>query len=163
MSLTARQAVVAYPHTFFAEGPHGEIQRADLLDPTKTDSNVIALIQYLLDRGHIIGFTAIRSDHHDDSNLNPTPPHVGTHAGGFGVDCWPLNSPNAGDWVAADGLKPFLADAAAFPGIYQIGLAGTSDTEENREATGLPYEVPQRPDCFSDGGADHIHLGVRAA
>ncbi len=158
VSPATRLKVVNSPLTKLSDS-----QRSDLLDEGKTDSNLVALLEYLIDRGHAIGVTACVSDHHDDSALNPTPPHVGTHAGGFAVDCWPLNTATAGDWVPADGLKPFLADAAAFPGIYQIGLAGTADTEANREATGLPYEVPERPDCFSDSGDDHLHLGVRPA
>lgn len=151
MSIEARQALVDHPHTFF----QAQSQRDDLLDPAKTQTELIALLAYLVGKGHIIEFTAVRSDHHDDSELNPIPPHTGTHAGGFAADCWPLATAKAGDYLdAADKrLRSFLVDAQNAPCYHQTGLAGSAFTPPNMMAAG--------PEAFEDDGADHIHLGCR--
>lgn len=145
MSIQVRQSLVAHPHTIF----QSDGQRQDLLNPAKTQTGLIALLLELVQKGHIILFTAIRSDHHDDSALGE---HC--HANGFCADVWPLNSVNATDYIDAgdDRFAAFLSDAKRSLWLYQIGLAGTADTHANRLAAG--------PTVFDDDGADHIHLGA---
>jgi hypothetical protein len=153
MSQQARQAVVDSPHTIF----QADSQRSDLLDTTKTDSNLIALVQFLLDRGHIIGFTAVNTDHHYDGTTE--------HSAGLAFDGWPMNSTTPGDWVTD--LKPYLNDVAAFPGIRNIGLAGSAYTPDNVAATGLVetqnVESASAAVVFHDDGADHVHHDVHPA
>lgn len=153
MSIQARQALVASPNTIFQK----QSQRDDLLSPETTQTGLIALLSELVDKGHIIEFTAIKSDHHNDSDLNPTPPHEGTHFGGFAADCWPLASTRPGDYLdAGDGrFQAFLRDCASAAYLFQIGLAGSALAAVNRQAAG--------PTCFPDDGGDHVHIGVRAA
>lgn len=148
MSLKVRQFIVDHKNTIF----RAQCQRDDLLDPARTQTGLIALIVELLQRGHILEFTAIRSDHHDDSNLDPTPPYVGTHAGGFAFDCWPLASPSPGDYLDASEPRfgAFLADAAASPWHFQTGLAGSALCTANVQAAG--------PGEFTDSGGDHVHV-----
>lgn len=150
MSIQAREQLVNHPHAIFER----DSQRADLLNPALTQTELVALLLDILGKGHIVLFTAVRSDHHDDSGLNPAPPHVGTHAGGFAADTWPLASTRATDFLDASDsrLQSYLRDAAQSPWLLQIGLAGSADTAQDRAAAGSTV--------FSDGGADHIHLGA---
>jgi len=143
MSQEARQALVDSPNTFFT----ADSQRSDLLDETITQTGLIALLSDLVAKGHIIEFTAIKTDHSDDSALG-----LHCHFNGYCADLWPLRSRTAGDWIVADNLGPFCANAAADPCLFQIGLAGTAWTPKAIAAAG--------PTCFHDDGADHIHLGA---
>lgn len=148
MSLAARQWVIDHPHTIF----RSQSQKDDLLDPSRTQTGLIALIVHLLGRGHIIEFTAIRADHGDDTGLNPTPPYVGTHGGGFAFDSWPLATPSEGDYLSATDARfaAYLRDAADCPFHFQTGLAGTAYCSLAISAAG--------PGEFHDDGADHVHL-----
>jgi len=123
-------------------------QRSDLMDPDMTNTDLIAL---MLDVTKNVYWevTAVRSDHHDDSGLG-----LHSHANGYCLDGWPLNSKTAGDYMDPDSLsfEAALRFARNSSWLYQIGLAGTADTEPNREAAG--------PTVFSDSGADHVHLGA---
>jgi len=145
MSLEARQALVDSPFTIF----QAESQRTDLLDPAMTQTGLIALLGGLVAKQYFILFTAIRSDHHDDSALG-----LHCHANGYCADCWVNNSASAQDY--ADAMAPrfeiFLESAAASPWIFQIGLAGSAWTPTNVAAAGET--------CFEDDGGDHIHLGA---
>lgn len=149
MSMQARDALVNGPNTKFQRNT----QRTDLLNPNLTQTDLIALLLALVAKGHIILFTAVRTDHHDDSGLGRPPEYVGTHAHGWAADVWPLNSPDPTDYIDAGDPRfaQFLEDAAASPWLHQIGLAGTADTPANRAAAGATV--------FSDDGADHVHLG----
>lgn len=144
MSLQARKWLVAHPNTIFQR----QSQRDDLLDLNKTKTENVALLIELVKKGHIIEFTAIKSDHHDDSALGE---HC--HFNGYCDDCWPLASNKAGDYLDASDprFQQFLKDAADSPYIHQIGLAGTAVTKDNIAAAGAPY--------FEDSGSDHVHLG----
>jgi hypothetical protein len=125
-------------------------QRADLLDLGKTQTQLIALLIGLADRGHIMEITAVRSDHHDDSALG-----LHCHANGYCVDLWPLTSPTPGSYLDASdpSFQDFLRDAAASPWLYQIGLVGDgADSAENFRAAG--------PTAFQDDGGAHVHLGA---
>jgi hypothetical protein len=123
-------------------------QRSDLLDDDLTQTYLIGLLDYLAQKGWNMEITAVRTDHSDDSHLG-----FHCHAHGFCADLWPLASDTPGDYLDASDprFQQFLTDAAGAPFLYQIGLAGTADTLANRKAAG--------PTVFSDGGADHLHLG----
>lgn len=144
MSLEARQALVNSPHTFF----QSQSQRDDLLDPNKTQTTLIALLSDLVAKGWNIEFTAIRSDHHDDSALGE---HC--HAHGYCADCWPLSGPTAGAYLDANDPRfaQFCHDAGFDPNEHQVGLAGSAWTHANAIAAGSSV--------FQDSGADHVHLG----
>lgn len=145
MSQEARQALVDSPNTIF----QADSQRADLLDESRTNTTLIALLADLIEKGHKIEFTAIKSDHHDDSNLGE---HC--HFNGFCADCWPLASTTAGDYLNAEDprFQQFLKDVDASLFTYQTGLAGTAWTSANALAAGDAV--------FHDDGEDHVHLGA---
>ena len=149
MSIQARRQLIDSPATFFQ---HEAEQHADLMDPAKTQTELIALLLELVGKGHVLEFTAIRSDHSDDSCLG-----YHSHADGFCADLWPLASRTAGDYLDAsdDRFAAFLADAARSHWLYQIGLAGSADTRANQIAAGRTE--------FPDDGADHVHLGANSA
>lgn len=145
MSLEARKALVDSPNTFF----QSESQREDLLNIKATKTGLIGLLTDLVSQGFFIEFTAIKSDHHDDSALG-----LHCHFKGFCADCWPLASAKAGDYLDANDprFQNFLRAAAKSAFLHQVGLAGSAYTEANAEAAGLT--------CFHDSGPDHIHLGA---
>lgn len=145
MSIEAREALVASPNTFF----QADSQRSDLLDPAITQTYLIALLTALVEKDHILEFTAVKSDHHDDSALGE---HC--HFNGYCADLWPLASEKAGDYLDANDprFQAFLRDVDASTWLYQVGLAGSAWTSENAVAAGGKV--------FHDDGADHIHLGA---
>lgn len=142
-----RHELVASPHTFF----QNSTQLTDLLDDKITQTGLIALFVDLIDtHGFYIEFTAVKSDHHDDSALGE---HC--HFNGYCADVWPLKSPVAGDYLdAADPLfKKFIEAVAASEWLYQVGLAGTAWISQNAVAGG--------DTVFHDDGPDHVHLGAK--
>ncbi len=145
MSAQARAALVDSPKTLFQT----DSQRADLLDENATQTTLIALLSELIGKGHIIEFTAVKSDHDDDSNLGR---HC--HYYGFCADCWPLSSATPGAYLDATDSRftQFVADAAASRYRWQIGLAGSAWTADAIAAGGATV--------FQDAGADHVHLGA---
>ena len=124
-------------------------QSTDLLDVNLTQTELIALLLDLTNKGWHIEITAVRSDHSDDSALG-----LHSHANGYCADLWPLASATPGDYLDASSasFRLFLADAADSSWLYQIGLAGSANTPENMAAAG--------PTAFADDGADHVHLGA---
>lgn len=125
-------------------------QRADLMDPAKTRTQLIALLLGLTEaKGWFIEVTAVRSDHRDDSALG-----LHSHANGYAVDCWPLMTNTPGNYYAAGDahFADFLRDCSESPWLSQIGLAGSAQTSANVAASGRTV--------FDDDGADHIHLGA---
>lgn len=150
MSTETRFAIANDARIYYTAGS----QKIDLLNPRLTNTYLIALLDYLLQKGYKIGITSVRSDHHDDG------PHG--HAGGFAFDGWPCVTTAPLSWMdAADPkFQAYLVDLGAFANIRQIGLAGTADTQINKQATGLPYEDWSQKCVFSDTGDDHIHHGV---
>jgi hypothetical protein len=143
--LQAREHLVNHPNILFQE----ESQREDLLNEHLTQTNLIELLSELVKDHHFV-ITAVRSDHHDDSDLG-----YHCHANGFCVDCWPLESASPTDYAPAQGEKmdSFLKDVARSPVLWQIGLAGSGDTAHNQFISG--------PTCYSDDGGDHIHIGAK--
>jgi hypothetical protein len=145
MSQAARDALIASPLTFFQD----DTQRADLDDVDTTQTGLIALLSELVAKGHAIEFTAVKTDHRDDSALGE---HC--HFNGYCADLWPLASATAGDYLDAGDprFQAFLRDVATSPYLYQVGLAGTAWTSANAVAAGGTV--------FHDDGADHVHLGA---
>ncbi len=143
MSIAARQSLVTSGKLVFQHAS----QKSDLLDPALTVTELIAAMLYLTSsRGWHIEVTAVRTDHHDDG--------PNWHAGGKAFDGWPLASSTPQDYLDASDprFQHYLVDCADVPYLYQIGLAGTADTAENRGCAG--------PTVFEDSGGDHVHLGV---
>lgn len=151
MSLLARQQLVNSGRLIF-QNPDQQAQ--DLLDPTVTQTELIAMLVYLT-REFYIEVTAVKTDHRNDAGLNPTPPYIGTHAGGWAVDGWPLNSKTAGDWMDqnSEAFRDFLGAVAQGPFYFQTGLAGSAFTDANMVAAGKA--------AFHDDGGDHVHIGTQ--
>lgn len=146
MSVTAREQLVRSPDTFFQRAS----ERSDLLDPDVTQTSLIALLLDALKAGFIIEFTAVVSDHSDDSAKG-----LHSHHNGYAVDCWPLASSSAGDYLDAGDSRfaNFLRACASSKYLYQIGLASSAWTLRNQEAAGSTV--------FHDDGDDHVHLGAK--
>ena len=143
MSLQARQALVDSPNL-----KTNAIQRADLLDPTKTQTGLIQLLTTIcIDKGIIFQCTAIKSDHHDDSGLG-----LHCHFNGYCADGWFLKSHTLDDWM--DASDPRFQANLKECGIldYQTGLGGSAYTHADVVAVGRGV--------FSDGDQDHLHLGA---
>ncbi|HEX3670249.1 MAG TPA: hypothetical protein VHT92_00960 [Candidatus Cybelea sp.] len=144
MSQEARQELV---NLLVFQSP---VEKGDLLDPNRTQTQLIALLLDLAKgKGWHIEITAVRTDHHDDSALG-----LHCHANGYAADCWPLASATPGNYLDAGDPRfaSFLRDAAASSWLYQIGLAGSAYTAANMAAAGS--------NAFQDDGADHVHLGA---
>jgi hypothetical protein len=149
MSIQTRQIVANHPHLFYQR----DSQKTDLTDVNKTQSETIGFLQHLLVQGWYIVLTAVNSDHHPDGDLSIT--HIGTHEFGWAIDCWPLNSKDANDYMAPSDVhfQKFLSQAQNSPFHYQTGLGGSADTLVNRLAAGPTY--------FPDSSEDHIHFGCK--
>lgn len=145
MSMQAREQLVK--RLYFQR----DSQRQDLLNDSPTTGTKTELIALLLEitEHYNLGITAVRTDHHDDSSLG-----LHCHYNGYAVDCWPTHTAGKDDWLDANdptfGL--FLEYAAGSPWLYQIGLAGSADTHENRQDAGATV--------FEDDGGDHVHFGA---
>jgi hypothetical protein len=152
MSVEARQKLVNSKSVFFQNNS----QKSDLLDVHCVRTEIIALALELIAKGNILEFTAVKSDHHDDSYLGPF-----CHFNGAAFDCWPLVSHRAGDY--ADAISPqmqkFIRDVMASQWTAQCGLAGTADCQELIAAAGF-ITYPATGRLFPDDGADHIHVGA---
>ena len=79
MSLQARQDLVN--KLVFQR----DSEKSDLMDPNMTQTTLIALLLDLVNKGHHIEITAIRTDHSDDSSLG-----LHCHHNGYCADLWPL-------------------------------------------------------------------------
>ena len=149
MSQAARIALVA--KLVFQD----DSQKSDLLNEQLTSTNLIAALTSLVDAGHHIEVTAVRSDHHDDG------PGPGLHAGGYAVDCWPLADATPGNYLdpGTQAFRDFLAACAKAPDRMQVGLGGAAYSAANVAATGLSLDDAS---VFHDDDEDHVHLGVTA-
>lgn len=118
------------------------------MDPNVTSTDLIALMLDVTN-GTSWEVTAVRSDHHDDSGLGEH-----SHANGYCLDGWPLNSKTPGDYMDANAIvfDQALRKASASEWMYQIGLAGSAWNEGAIATAG--------PTVFHDDGADHVHLGA---
>lgn len=145
MSIEAREQLVDSRYLFF----ESQSQQDDLLNPDLTQTGLIALLQELTGKGHILQLTAVKADHSNDSALGE---HC--HYNGYAVDCWPLKSFTPGDWLDANDYRfqQFLSDLATSSYLHQIGLAGSAWTGTNQTAA--------KGMAFEDTGADHVHIGA---
>lgn len=143
MSIQARAELCS--KLFFQD----DTQKSDLMDPSLTQTQLIALLLGLVDSGWNIEITAVRTDHGPDGYLG-----LHSHQNGYAVDCWPLATPRSGDYYDAGSphFADFLSDAAKSAWLQQIGLGGSAFTPANMAAAG--------PTAFEDNGQDHVHLGA---
>lgn len=149
MSIAAREALA---DRVIFDNP---CQREDILSPTRTQTQLIALLLKLVNKGHFIQLTAVRCDHSDDSALGEH-----SHANGWCADFWFLKAFVRDDWMDADdprfaqGLLDLRESGGQDdPMLHQIGLAGSAWTPANAAAAG--------PTAFHDDGADHVHVGAQ--
>ncbi len=145
MSAVARAALVAHPSLLLRTA----VQKSDLLDVDLTQTELIAYLLYMVDHGHVLEVTAVRTDHDNDACLGRH-----SHANGFAIDCWFNASKTLGDYLD-QGDPRFIAaleDAAKCPWNYQVGLGGAADAPADWAAAG--------PTVFEDNGEDHVHLGA---
>lgn len=98
MSLQARQDLVN--KLVFQR----DSEKSDLMDPNMTQTTLIALLLDLVNKGHHIEITAIRTDHSDDSSLG-----LHCHHNGYCADLWPLGSTAPGDYL--DASNPYFQDS----------------------------------------------------
>lgn len=161
MSIAARQAIVN-SHNIIFRSPE---QRDDIVNLHGVQTQLISFLTYMVRKSAIFEVTALKSDHHDDSDLNPVPPHCGTHGSGWAIDCWPLYKPEEGAYIDATApeFQHFLRLAAQGPFFYQTGLGGSSYTALNEIAAGVT--------AFWDGytdesgnriSEDHVHFGCHS-
>jgi hypothetical protein len=151
MSVEARQALVS--SLVFQDEHNGTAtptQRGDLLDPSLTDSGLVALLDDVLALHPFFEVTSVRRDHPTDDGPNG-------HRGGKAIDGWPLRSQTPGDYADAEGpeMTATLEAAARSSWLYQVGLGGLADTPGNAAIAGRT--------CFCDNQFDHVHLGARGA
>jgi hypothetical protein len=147
MNSRARQALINGGHLFFHPTlcPNG---RSDLLASSLTQDALLEHIAYLVAKGYHFEFTAVKTDHDNDSALG-----VHCHYNGFCADGWPLTGPTPGAWLPATDpfFARFLIDVSRSPNLHQIGLGGSAYDDVNMAAAG--------PTAFEDGPEDHVHLG----
>lgn len=142
MSLQARQELCK--KLVFQDEHNGTAhptQRADILNPDKTSTNLIALLIDVV-KYAAIEITAVRSDHHDDG------PHG--HAGGFAADGWYIVG-LPGTFL--DDVSVGCAKAVQSPWCRQLGLAGEAWSD-------APQALRDNAKVFEDSGADHLHFGA---
>lgn len=127
-----------------------DTQSTDLMNSAITQDCLIDFLLELLSNGFHIELTAVKTDHHDDSDLG-----FHCHFNGFAVDCWNLVDATPGNYVDAstETFRNFLSTAASNKYLYQIGLAAEADIPANHVAAG--------PTSFSDDGGSHVHFGAQ--
>ena len=152
MSIQARQQLVNHAHTVF----RCDSQRSDFLDPNKTRTELIALLLELINKGHIILFTAVNSDHRDDGCGH-------SHHNGDASDVWLLVTPRDGDYCDAGSSQmiQFVKDIMASPWTYQLGLAGSARIFELIHAAGFQDFPTDTNRLFDDDREDHLHIGAQ--
>lgn len=141
MSLEARQSLCT--KLVFQDEHNGTAQptqRADIMDPATTSTNLIALLIDCV-KYSAIEITAVRSDHHDDG------PHG--HAGGFAADGWYIVG-LPGTFI--DNVSVGCEQAVKSPWCRQLGLAGEAWSD-------APRSLQDNAKVFEDSGADHVHFG----
>jgi len=159
MSLEARAAVANSPHIIYRSFE----QRNDIARTNGVQTQLIAMLEYLVGHGAIIEVTALKSDHSDDTtDCHTGPPYCGTHAHGWSVDCWPLlvatpyEQRQESDYMDAGDprFQHFLRLVAQGPYLHQIGLGGSAYADADILASGST--------CFRDDGEDHVHIGTQS-
>ena len=110
MSQQARQYLVS--KLFFQD----DTQKPDLLNENMTQTDLIALLVELVNKGHHLEITAVRTDHSNDSGLGE---HC--HANGYCADMWPLTGPTAGRLPRRG--RPLLPKVPTGRGRFAVALS----------------------------------------
>jgi hypothetical protein len=127
------------------------LAHADLDDPNKTDTYVIAALQDLQQRQkHRILITAVRSDHDDDSCLG-----ADAHAFGKSVDLWHADWATVGDDKIVDVITALLNN----PYVWSVGLGGSA-AQYLQKFQALAAKIDSRLIVFQDNGSDHVHFQI---
>lgn len=148
MSLEARKALVANPRLHLNDS-----QKADLLDPKKTDTWLIAALTDLLHRcQHPILITALNSDH---PTYDGGPDGHG-HNAGKACDCWIADWQSVGDNRVIDLMKAL----AECPYVYTVCYGGSVAQEEAAEVAWPSF--PPFVHC-NDNQQPHLHFQVQNA
>jgi len=122
-----------------------DTQEPDLMDPSKTSTNLIAFLQELLTARSGIWYkrlqvNAVRTDH-------PTPDGPNGHEGGNAIDL--------AQYGEDDALCHLTADVQACENAKGIGLGGPF--QQCADALGGYNEQSK---LFQDNDTDHIHIQV---
>lgn len=142
MSTQARQAVANSPKMRYTSPS----QKADILDPKKTNTYLIAMLQWMLDNLWTpILVLAINSDH------SPS----GQHVVGCAIDIYPANWQQGEQSTCTDMMKA----ASKCPFVEAVGLGGITkrwkgNVNWQNDACQVKYFV-----LFDDNATDHLHVG----
>jgi hypothetical protein len=130
-------------------------QKTDILNPEKTQTQLISMLEALIKKNYWITITALTTDHHDDSGLGEPPLYCGTHAKGWAADLWINNTAKSGDWVdqSTHLFRQFLVDVSNCEFHFQTGLTSDCYNAANIEAAGSG--------CYLDDGGSHIHISAK--
>jgi hypothetical protein len=139
MSTQARQAVANSPKIKYTDSS----QKSDLLDPAKTNTYLIAMLQWFLDNLWLpIMVLAVKSDH------SPT----GQHYDGCALDCYPANWQTGEQSTCTD----MMTAAAKCPFTEAVGLGGITKKWKGNVNWNQPGS--QYSTVFDDNDTDHIHI-----
>lgn len=142
MSAQAREAVANNGKMKYTDAT----QRSDLLDPSKTNTYLIAMLQWLLDNLWTpILVLAVKSDH------SPT----GQHSVGCAIDLYPANWQSNEHGTCVD----VMTAAARCPFVEGVGLGGITKIWKAE----IPWPTSsggcgQYFVLFDDNDTDHLHL-----
>lgn len=137
MSLQARQDLVA--KLTFTDGT----QKSDLLDPTITDTWLIAMLTDLVTRcAEPIEILAVRTDH-------PSKDGPWAHSGGLAVDLYPKN------WEGREkeAVVYVMKAVAENPYAWAIGFGGVTQQWQTYVSWPTRNFV-----AFNDSDEDHLHV-----
>ena len=146
MSIETREQLVNDPRLVFSNGT----QRADLLDPNKTNTWLIDFLADLLNRaGHPILLTAINTDHAPGTWHNPP---------GRACDLWHADWQATGDAAIIDVMQA-IADIGATrqPLTIEVGLSG--EAAYLQTYVSWPDGAEVFVETYGDDN-DHVHVAV---
>jgi len=144
MSQEQRDALVANAKLSFTDNT----QVSDLKDEMRTNSYLIALLQWMMDHcDEPLEILAVRSDH-------PTPDGAWAHSGGMAVDLYPKNW-NGREQEAVCNVMKGLAEN---PYCEAVGLGGVTQQWISYVTWPKQHFV-----IFYDNSAAHLHTGCANA
>jgi hypothetical protein len=142
-----REALVNSGHIFFdsSQAPNGE---SDLLNGSKTQDALIAVLQWLVAGGWHFEVTSVNTDHGYDGNLG----NLCHNPCGLAIDGGLLDGPNPGNYVdpSTQTFRDFGAYMAQSPHLQGTGLGGNYYSAANAAAFGS--------NTFQDNSQPHIHF-----
>ena len=143
MSTQARQAVANNSKMRYTDST----QKSDLLDPAKTNTYLIAMLQWMLDNLWTpILVLAIKTDH------SPT----GQHYDGCAIDCYPANWQQGEQSTCTD----MMSAASKCPFVEAVGLGGITKRWKGNVNWQIDSCQRQFFVLFDDNNTDHIHIAV---